>query len=151
MFYVSTYFPLMIPGQSPTADQWATWGLGVALAALGTFGVISLKNAQPATQVIFKFALTFLRVGLAVARFVVFSVAFGRSSNRNPLTNVQFARNLFLELPPMFNWLKLLRDPANVVLMVIDTVTGVVVCMLNIAAAFLNTEPEPRMLRPVTT
>jgi hypothetical protein len=47
----------------------------------------------------------------------------------------------------MFNWLKLLAEPANVVLTVIDVVTGVVVCTLDITAAFLNTEPEPRMRR----
>jgi hypothetical protein len=93
--------------------------------------------------------LTFLRVGLAIARFIVFIiVAFAQSSNRNAVTDVQFARNLFLELPPMFNGLKLLAEPANVVLTVIDAVTGVVVCTLDITAAFLNTEPEPRMQRP---
>ncbi|MDN5937683.1 MAG: hypothetical protein L0H83_03390 [Salinisphaera sp.] len=147
--YVSTYFPLMIPGAVPTATQWAEWGLGAGLALLGTFGVINLKGLQAATQALFKVVLTFLRVGLGIARFIVFIVAFATSGNRNVVTNVQFARNLFLELPPMFNWLKLLADPANVVLTGIDAVTGVVVCALDITAAFLNTEPDPRRQRPL--
>jgi hypothetical protein len=144
--YVSTFFPLMIPGPTPTAEAWAAWGLGLALALLGTFGVINLKSLQ---QGFFKGVLPFLRLGLAIARFIVFIVAFAQSKNRNPVTDVQFARNLFLELPPMFNWLKLLAEPASVVLTVIDAVTGVVVCTLDITAAFLNTEPEPRMQRPL--
>lgn len=88
-------------------------------------------------------------MGRPCARFIVFIVAFAQSSNRNATTDVQFARNLFLELPPMFNWLKLLEAPANVVPTVIDAVTGVVVCALDITAAFLTTEPEPRIQRPI--
>jgi hypothetical protein len=145
--YVSTFFPLMIPGPTPTAEAWAAWGLGLALALLGTFGVINLKSLQ---QGVFKGVLPFLRLGLGIARFIVFIVAFAQSKNRNPVTDMQFARNLFLELPPMFNWLKLLKvKEADVGLTVIDVVTGVVVCTLDITAAFLNTESEPRMQRPL--
>ena len=145
--YVSTFFPLMVPGPTPTPEVWAAWGLGLALALLGTFGVINLKSLQ---QGEFKVVLPFLRVGLAIDRFIVFIVAFALSKNRNPVTDMQFARNLFLELPPMFNWLKLLKvKEADVGLTVIDVVTGVVVCTLDITAAFLNTESEPRTQRPL--
>jgi hypothetical protein len=58
--YVSTFFPLMIPGPTPTPEAWAAWGLGLALALLGTFGVINLKSLQ---QVVFKGVLPFLRLG----------------------------------------------------------------------------------------
>jgi hypothetical protein len=142
--YAATYFPLMIPGPPPSGLAWAAWGLGLCLALLGTFGVIDLKSASKLTQVIFKAVLTVLRVGLGAARFIVFIVAFAQSGNRNAVSDVQFARSLFLELPPMFNWLKLLPEPANIVLTVIDAVTGVVVCALDITAAFLNTARAPR-------
>ena len=79
----------------------------------------------------------------------MFIVVFAKSSDRNAVTDVQFARNLFLELPPMFNWLKLERAPANEVLAAIDVVTGVVVFVLDIAAAFITTEPEPRRGGPL--
>jgi hypothetical protein len=125
--YISTYFPLMVPGPTPSGSVWAAWGLGMSLALLGTFGVINLKKAAEQTQAIFKAVLTFLRVGLGVARFIV-----------------AFARSLFLELPPMFNWLKLLPDPANIVLTVLDAVTGIVVCVLDITAAFLVSASAPR-------
>jgi hypothetical protein len=139
--YAATYFPLMIPGPPPTDIQWAEWGLGAALALLGTFGVIDLKEAGDKTQMLFKYATTFLRVALAVARFIVFIVAFVPSMKKNAVTDVQFARNLFLELPPGFNWLKLLEDPyANWALAGIDVVTGVVVCALDITAGFLTQE-----------
>ncbi|HKN88622.1 MAG TPA: PQQ-binding-like beta-propeller repeat protein [Nitrospiraceae bacterium] len=147
--YISTFFPLMVPGPVPTAEVWAAWGLGLALALLGTFGLINLKDLPSAIQTFFKGVLTFLRVGLGIARFIVFIVAFVQSSNRNPVTDMQFARNLFLELPPMFNWLKLLAEPANMILVGIDVVTGVVVCTLDITAAFLHTESEPRLQRPL--
>jgi hypothetical protein len=120
--------------------------LGAALALLGTFGVIDLKKAEEATQKLFKYATTFLRVGLAVARFIVFIVAFVPATKKNALTDVQFARNLFLELPPGFNWLKLLEQPeVDWVLAGIDVVTGVVVCALDITAGFLDTASEPGM------
>ncbi len=144
--YAATYFPLMIPGPPPTATQWAEWGLGAALALLGTFGVIDLKKADKKTQKLFKYATTFLRVALAVARFIVFIVAFVPSMKKNAVTDVQFARNLFLELPPGFNWLKLLEDPyANWALAGIDVVTGVVVCALDITAGFLTQGSEHSM------
>jgi hypothetical protein len=139
--YVLTFFPLMVPGPTPTPEAWAAWVLGLALALLGTFGVINLKSLQ---QGVFKGVLPFLRLGLTIARFIVFIVAFAQSKNRNPVTDMQFARNLFLELPPMFNWLKLLKaKEADVGL------TVMVVCTLDITAAFLNTESEPRTQRPL--
>lgn len=144
VLYVSTYFPLMVPGHTPSGPVWAAWGLGVCLALLGTFGVINLKEASKLTQAIFKGVLTVLRVGLGVARLIVFIVAFVQSGNRNAVSDVQFARSLFLELPPLFNWLKLLADPANIVLTVIDALTGIVVCALDITAAFLTTARAPR-------
>ena len=147
--YVSMFFPLMVPGPTPTAEMWAAWGLGLALALLGTFGVINLKACGKPVVDFFKKVLALLRAGLAVARFIVFIVVFAKSSDRNAVTDVQFARNLFLELPPMFNWLKLERAPANEVLAAIDVVTGVVVFALDIAAAFITTEPEPRRQRPL--
>jgi hypothetical protein len=58
---------------------------------------------------------------------------------------------LFLELPPLFNGLKLAPKPVNIVLTLIDLVTGAVVCALDITAAFLNTESEPSMQRPIMT
>ena len=148
--YVSTFFPLMVPGPTPTAEAWAAWGLGLALALLGTFGVIDLKACGKPVVDFFKKVLALLRAGLAIARFIVFIVVFAKSSNRNAVTDVQFARNLFLELPPMFNWLKLERAPANEVLAAIDLVTGVVVCVLDIAVVFINTEAESGMQRPLT-
>jgi hypothetical protein len=148
--YVSTFFPLMVPGPTPTAEVWAAWGLGLALALLGTFGVIDLRACGKPVVDFFKKVLALLRAGLAIARFIVFIVVFAKSSNRNAVTDVQFARNLFLELPPMFNWLKLERAPANEVLAAIDLVTGVVVCVLDIAVVFINTEAEPGLQRPLT-
>jgi hypothetical protein len=147
--YVSTFFPLMVPGPTPTPEVWAAWGLGLALALLGTFGVIDLKAWGKPAEVIFKRWLAFLRTGLAVARLIMFIVVFVKSSDKNAVTDVQFARNLFLELPPMFAWVKLNPAPANEVLAAIDVVTGVVVCTLDITAAFLNTESEPRRQRPL--
>jgi hypothetical protein len=147
--YVSTFFPLMVPGPTPTPEVWAAWGLGLALALLGTFGVIDLRACGKPVVDFFKKVLALLRAGLAIARFIVFIVAFAKSSNRNAVADVQFARNLFLELPPMFNWLKLERAPANEVLAAIDLGTGVVVCVLDIAAVFIPTKPEPRRQAPL--
>jgi len=121
-------------------------GLGAALALLGTFGVIDLKEADKKKQKLFKYATTFLRVALAAGRFIVFVVAFVPSMKKNAVTDVQFARNLFLELPPGFNWLKLLEDPyANWALAGIDVATGVVVCALDITAGFLTQGSEHSM------
>jgi hypothetical protein len=149
--YVATYYPLMLSGAEPTTVQWVAWGLGVGLACLGTFGVINLKNAPQTAQNILKVALTFLRVGLAVARLIVFIVIFSNTGNKNAVTDVGFARNLFLELPPLFNWLKLFKaTPANIALTVIDVVTGVVVLALDITLAFLKPQaPRESRLQPL--
>jgi hypothetical protein len=129
----------MLPRAAPTADQWFEWGLGAGLATLGTFGVISLKNAKPEDQALIKGFLTFLRVILATARAVAYSIPFARAGNTKVLSDLAFARNLFLELPPLLNWLKLFgATPANIALTVIDVVTGVVVCALDITLVFLR-------------
>jgi hypothetical protein len=148
--YVSTYYPLMIPGSTANPMQWAAWGLGMALAFLGTFGVVNLQSLSQDNQTLFKRILTFLRVGLAIARFVVYVVSFVNANNTKVVSDLTFARNLFLELPPMFNWLKLLvNETANIVLTVIDAVTGVVVCALDLVLAWadLGVEPLPRQRR----
>ena len=136
--YVSIYLPLVTIAD-PTRCQWATWGLGMSLALLGTFSIINLTNAG--AKEFFRIAVPFLRAGLAAARFIVFVVDFAKAPKRNALTDVQFARDLFLGLPPGFNWLRILKEPeANMALAVIDVVTGVVVCALDITAGFLDTE-----------
>jgi len=147
--YVSTFFPLMVPGPTPTAEAWVAWGLAVAIALLGTFGVIDLRACGKPVVDFFKKALALLRFGLAVAWLVTFIVAFARSSNRNAVTDAQFARNLFLVLPPLFSWLKLQGAPANEVLAAIDVVAGIVVCVLDIFMPLLGTAPELRRQRPL--
>jgi hypothetical protein len=142
--YSAVYYPLMIPGSTAKPMQWAAWGLGAALATLGTFGVLNLKGLSEAVQARVKGLLTFLRVSLAIARFVVYIVSFVTANNTKVMSDLTFARNLFLELPPMFNWLKLLANTtANIVLTVIDVVTGVVVCALDLALVWVKSEPDP--------
>jgi hypothetical protein len=141
--YVSIYLPL-VTSAAPTGSQWAAWGLGMSLALVGTLGLINLTDKDE--EKFFKNALSFLRAGLGAARFIVFVVDFAKTPKRNAVTDVQFARNLFLGLPPGFNWLKILKQPeANLALAVIDVVTGVVVCALDITAAFVDPESEPSM------
>ena len=151
--YVSTYFPLMIPGVTPNSYTWAGWGLGMSLALLGTFGVLNLKGASQNVQLYVKRGLTFFRVCLAIARMSVYIVGFIKAGNTNAISDLTFTRNLFLELPPMLNWLKLLgARPADLALTVIDIVTGVVVCALDIAVVYVTTATQahiyyfPRML-----
>jgi hypothetical protein len=62
--------------------------------------------------------------------------------NRTAVTDVQFARNVFLGLPPGFNWLKVDWLPPMIWLRGgIDVTTAIVVCALDITAGFLDTEP----------
>jgi hypothetical protein len=137
--YVATYFPLMIPNSAPSDLQWAAWGLSLSLALAGALSFIKL--ADEAAKKVFRVALPFLRAGLATARFIVFVVDFAKTPTRNAVTDVQFARNLFLGLPPGFNWLRLERLPPLIWLLAgIDVGSGVVVCALDITAGFLDTD-----------
>ena len=135
--YVTVFFPRWLEA-APTDTQWEAWGFSLSLALAGALSFFTLAGKA---KEVFRVAVPFLRAGLATARFIVFVVDFAKTPTRNAVTDVQFARNLFLGLPPGFNWLRILKEPeANLALAVIDVVTGVVVCALDITAGFLDTE-----------
>ena len=79
--YVSIYLPLVTIAD-PTRCQWATWGLGMSLALLGTFSIINLTNAG--AKEFLRIAVPFVRAGLAAARFIVFVVDFAETRSGTP-------------------------------------------------------------------
>jgi hypothetical protein len=121
--YAVNYFPLFIPGASPTLDQWEAWAFGVVMTMFGLLPLIPVFEDDPPAQAAWKALQIAMQVCMAVGRFALYIVIFVTGSNFNFLTDLLFARNLMLELGPMFAWLKTLQGSALWVLAAIDQLT----------------------------
>lgn len=139
--YAVVYFPLFTQA-SPSGDQWATWGLGTLLALLGLLNLIPVPGG-PTVQAIWKGVRLFLSIATAATRFVLYIVLFVEAGSTAFLTDLAFARNLFLELPTLSAWLKLIGGEAVWVLVGIDMLTMFAVGALDFALTLKPGEGAP--------
>jgi hypothetical protein len=149
LLYGLTYSPYWIPSKLSTTSptDWANWGLGLLLAALGTFGVWQPTDA--ATALIFRRVATALRVILAVTRWALFITTFVQGSNFQVKADLAFARNMVLQVPPFWNWLKLFQRPVlDLILAAIDLLSAYITMALDLTVAWLpgDARPLPRRL-----
>ena len=98
------YFPLLRNDPSKVGPlAWACWGMGLAITLLG---VVPVFVPNPVWKDIGGLVFSVIRSYLmAFPLLIMFIVAFAMTGNKDATAQVAFARNFFLPLAPMFNYL----------------------------------------------
>ena len=148
LIYSVMYFPLL--GNDPSKVgplAWACWGMGLAITLLG---VVPVFVPNPVWKDIGGLVFSVIRSYLmAFPLLIMFIVAFAMTGNKDATAQVAFARNFFLPLAPMFNylvWMNVDPGPETPILVgivvVLDVLAGVAVCALNCVLAFAPLKQE---------
>jgi hypothetical protein len=135
--YAIMYFPLTGHENDPSKigwGAWAGWGMGLGITLMGIIPILASSSPVWKGQAE-RIAFWLTRAVLALELLIVFIVAFVTGGNKDATTDVTFARNLALPLPPMVTWLVAFEELVPLVV-VVDVLAGAVVCALNLVLAF---------------
>jgi hypothetical protein len=129
--YGFMYFPLVASPHGVQPFAWAAWGAGLAMALTGALPILVpdlWKGIRP--------LIVMARAVVAWCQLSIFIVAFINAGKTDATSDMTFARNLALPLPPLANWLTLVDSPVAVAFVaVVDVLVGIVVMALNLVLA----------------